>query len=495
MRYLSLFSGIEAVTVAWASLGFEAVAFAEIEAFPCAVLKAHYPDVPNLGDVTKITETVIRQQGPIDLVVFGSPCQDLSIAGKGKGLKGERSSLFYDAVRIITWARRHCGCRFALWENVPGAFTSNQGADFSEVLRLLTGTRQHQPEKWRNAGVAFGQQGLVEWRVLDAQYFGVPQRRRRIFAFADFGDWRGRKPVLFEPGGLRRHPAKGKKKKQDLAGTLEARTRAGGFPGTDGACANHVIPVKTKTVFGGYSGPVKLSPALETTCHDYSRADGFVTVIEPTGFSAWANGERDEVTDGTPPVRCSNRVAAVIPVHDQATRHLGKRGAKQDGKGNGLGIGQPGDPMNTLTAGDKHAVAYCRTTNDALRDAAEDLAPTLRAGNSGGAVTPAVAFAENSRNEVRLENGDGAVTGALTTGGGKAGQGHPAILNSMAIRRLTPLECERLQGFEDNWTRIPWRNKDKLGCPDGLRYKAIGNSMAVPVVRWIGQRIKTVCGD
>lgn len=394
MRYLSLFSGIEAVTVAWASLGFEAVAFAEIEAFPCAVLKAHYPDVPNLGDVTKITETVIRQQGPIDLVVFGSPCQDLSIAGKGKGLKGERSSLFYDAVRIITWARRHCGCRFALWENVPGAFTSNQGADFSEVLRLLTGTRQHQPEKWRNAGVAFGQQGLVEWRVLDAQYFGVPQRRRRIFAFADFGDWRGRKPVLFEPGGLRRHPAKGKKKKQDLAGTLEARTRAGGFPGTDGACANHVIPVRQRPfdmlAFGVY-GEGKMASTVKA--RDYKDATDLVAC----GFSAWANGERDEVTDGTPPVRCSNRVAAVIPVHNQA--------------------------------------------------------------------------------------------------GGKAGQGHPAMLNSMAIRRLTPLECERLQGFEDNWTRIPWRNKDKLGCPDGLRYKAIGNSMAVPVVRWIGQRIKTVCGD
>ena len=200
MRYLSLFSGIEAATQAWKPLGWEAVAFSEIEPFPCAVLDYHYPNVPNLGDITEITEGQIKKLGQIDLVVFGSPCQDLSVAGKRKGLEGERSGLFTTAIKIIKWARKHNGARFALWENVPGAFSSNSGKDFGEVIKLLSGAAV-ECEKWQTSGVAIGKEGLTEWRVLDAKHFGVPQRRRRVFALADFGDWTDRQPILFESAG------------------------------------------------------------------------------------------------------------------------------------------------------------------------------------------------------------------------------------------------------------------------------------------------------
>jgi len=187
MRYLSLFSGIEAATVAWHPLGWECVAVAEIDKFPCALLAHKYPDVPNLGDVSKVTAEDIRALGPIDLVVFGSPCQDLSVAGKRKGLAGARSGLFHVALDIVDWAREHCGARWALWENVPGAFSSQQGRDFATVVEELAGLSECPvpPKGWGNEGAAIGEKAMVEWSTLDAQWFGVAQRRRRVFGLAD----------------------------------------------------------------------------------------------------------------------------------------------------------------------------------------------------------------------------------------------------------------------------------------------------------------------
>ncbi len=170
MKYLSLFSGIEAASIAWKPLGWECVGVSEIEPFPCAVLAHHYPDVPNLGDVTKITEDDIKKLGQIDLVVFGSPCQGLSVAGARKGLDDERSNLFYDAIRVIEYAKRHCGTRFALLENVPGAFSSNKGADFTEVVKHMAGLSDIDTPTngWGKEGAAVGSNGLLEWSVLDA---------------------------------------------------------------------------------------------------------------------------------------------------------------------------------------------------------------------------------------------------------------------------------------------------------------------------------------
>lgn len=205
MKYLSLFSGIEAATAAWTSLGWECAAVSDIDPFACAYLKQCHPEVPNLGDVTLITESDIAALGTIDLVVFGSPCQDLSVAGKRKGLDGERSGLFFAAMRIVGWARQHGGCRFALWENVPGAFSSNSGGDFAVVVGQMAGCESLDvpPKGWGTEGAAIGSQGMVEWSVLDAQWFGVAQRRRRVFALADFGDWASRPPILLEPESLR----------------------------------------------------------------------------------------------------------------------------------------------------------------------------------------------------------------------------------------------------------------------------------------------------
>ncbi len=196
MKVISLFSGIDAASVALLPLGYEFVAFSEIDAHACKVLEHHYPNVPNLGDVTKITENQIRALGQIDLVIWGSPCTDLSINGNRQGLRGEKSGLFWDGIRITEWARQHCGLRFSLWENVPGAFTSNQGRDFAEVVGAMAGieTITAPAEKWQNEGAAVGSKGMLEWACLDAKDFGLAARRNRVFVIVDFGDWRSRPP-------------------------------------------------------------------------------------------------------------------------------------------------------------------------------------------------------------------------------------------------------------------------------------------------------------
>ena len=202
MKNLSLFSGIEACSMAWEPLGWKPVAFAEWEDFPKAVLKHYWPKVPDLDDVTKITEKQIKALGPIDLVVGGSPCQDLSIAGKRAGLRTEegemtRSGLFDHQMRIFEIARKNNGCRFCLWENVPGSFSSNEGRDFAYILgSMVQGEVPVPADGWGNSGICLSERGdrLVEWRVLDAQYMGVAQRRRRVFALLDTGAWWSRPP-------------------------------------------------------------------------------------------------------------------------------------------------------------------------------------------------------------------------------------------------------------------------------------------------------------
>lgn len=407
MRFLSLFSGIEAASVAWESLGWEAVAFSEIEPFPCEVLRQHYPNTPNLGDVTAITEKQIKSLGRIDLVVFGSPCQDLSVAGKREGFNGERSSLFRDAMRVIQWARKNNGCRFALWENVPGAFTSNQGADFTEVLRSLTGAELRQPEKWRNAGVAIGKEGLTEWRTLDAQFFGVPQRRRRIFALADFGDYSRREPVLFESESVQRDSNQSREAQQKVASLTASGVGTCGADDNQ-ACAGHIIPTAfDMTAFGQY-GPGNTASTIKQ--RDYKDATDLVVF----------NPKDDPVHSESVSMPLQAQTAgnsAAIAIHDKATRHKG------------------GDESR----------------------------------NSDGA-------------------GNGQVVGALAVEAGAKQQNY-IFKPEHVVRRLTPIECERLQGFPDNYTQIPWKNKPAENCPDGPRYKALGNSMAVPVMRWIGQQL------
>lgn len=257
MRFLSLFSGIEAASIAWIPLGWECVAVAEIDRFACDLLKKRFPDVPNLGDVTKITREQIQALGHIDVVIAGFPCQDVSIAGKGAGFEDQhgqrtRSGLFHVARKLIRWSR----ARWTVIENVPGLFTSRSGRDFATVVSRLAG-RQFQPPKggWRNAGVAAGPLGLVEWATLDSQYFHVAQRRERVFIVRDSGAWADRPPVLLvRESGLGDPPSRAQARSGTSPRTspcLRASSQSSHRPDTEAFVADVHAPLSTGTSQSG----------------------------------------------------------------------------------------------------------------------------------------------------------------------------------------------------------------------------------------------------
>lgn len=468
MRYLSLFSGIEACTVAWEPLGWEAVAFAEYEDFPKAVLAHRFPNVPDLGDVTKITEEHLKPLGKIDVVVGGTPCQNLSMAGNRKGLKGEASSLFFEFVRIFELARKHNEARYLLWENVPGAFSTHGGHDFRVVLELLAGGSFPVPEDgWKNSGVALGPNGLTEWRVLDAQYFGVPQRRRRIFALLDTGAWWSRQPILFEQEGLRGHIAKGGVKGEGVAGGAEGsvgesciciqgsvigRKESNGPQGsglnvdksfTLNATDHHAVCYENHANDSRVSRSEGVSPALTGRM---GTGGGNVPFVMDKSFTPNSHGGYGE---GVGTLRSAggdlgggseNLVVGTTPIFPKKTGTLVARDAKGPGHHDTLSrlVVEEGPPI----------VMGSSQTNGSI---AIDQSPTLTTMKE----RPLVALKEEVKS---------------------------------VVRRLTPIECERLQGFPDNFTNIPWNGKDI--SPDSRRYKALGNSMAVPVMRWIAERIQ-----
>ncbi len=304
MNYLSLFSGIEAVSVAAKSLNWQAVAFSEIADFPCEVLKYHYPSIQNLGDVKNINGE--KYNGTVDIIIGGSPCQNFSIAGNRKGLYGEHSSLAWEFIRILSEVQP----KWFLWENVPGTLSTNNGEDFKQLLTELS-------------KLGYG----LAWRVLDAQYFGVPQRRRRIFLVGYFGDWRPPAAVFLEQRSMQRNIEESRKKQYKTSSN--------------------------------------------------NRRNAYPSMLEFV-FDCTHGGE-------------------------------------------------------------------CRIYNKC--------------------------------NTLRARNG---------TGGNQV----PLTIKDLSLRKLTPLECERLQGFPDNYTDIPY--KGKKHSPLYKRYEAIGNSMAVPVIEWILKRITIV---
>ena len=460
MRYLSLFSGIEAASVAWLPLGWTCVGVAEIDPFPCAVLAHHYPDVPNLGSVVDITDAQIAALGPVDIVVGGSPCQDLSVAGKRAGLAGERSGLFHQQLRIFHAARHFCGARFLLWENVPGAFSSNRGLDFAVVAGEMAGCRLPVPDDgWGTEGVALGEHGLLEWAVLDAQWFGVAQRRRRVFALLDTGDWTNRSPILLEPDKLRGDSAPIRSARQDApAGTL--RSTDGGGLGTDFDCDGGVISIQGNLIGRDAGGPVGVGVGVGGPMFTLTKADvhGVAHTLRGEGFDA----SQDGTGRGTP----------LVPV----------------------------------------GVALRGRDGGATAELGDEVAFTLRASEGGGDKPHVLAHAFDARQSDVIQYGD--KSGPIDTDGHSIGvlaehYSHdycqdriysssgiaPALNGGMQVRRLTPTECERLQGFRDNYTAIPWHKKPASECPDGPRYKALGNSMAVPVMRWIGKRIAMAVPD
>ncbi|WP_370791852.1 DNA cytosine methyltransferase [Bilophila wadsworthia] len=371
MKYLSLCSGIEAATVAWRPLGWTPVAFSEVERFPCAVLAHHYSDVPNVGDMTKINGR--KYHGTVDLLVGGTPCQDFSVAGKRAGLSGERSRLALDFIRLA----REIAPRWLLWENVPGCLSTNAGIDFGSFAQALADCGYH-----------------LAYRIMDAQFFGVPQRRRRVFLVGYFGDWRPPVAVLFEPHGLRRDTPPRRKTRKDVTQSL---TRSLGTGGQDDNRAQ-----------GGFYVPDIVSQAM--SCK-------------------WSKG-----TSGPAGDEHHNLICPPL-----TTRPYADNDAQQKK----LVVSQYGDIAGALTR-----------LHDSSPCAVALVAPTV------GASGPPYSRTGNSRVESEA-----------------------LVLSGNCVRRLTPRECERLQGFPDDYTLIP-------GASDSARYKALGNSMAVPVMRWIGERIQ-----
>jgi DNA (cytosine-5)-methyltransferase 1 len=254
LKYLSLCSGIEAATCAWHPLGWEAVAFSEIEKFPSQVLAHHYPDVPNWGDMTKFKEW---PDANVDVLVGGTPCQSFSVAGLRKGLDDPRGNLMltYGAI-----ARKYRP-KWVVWENVPGVLSSDGGRDFASFLGLMSGQQIECPASgWKNSGIIPGYESAygLAWRVLDAQYFGVAQRRRRVFVVGYLGDWRRAAAVLFERHSLSGHPAPSREKRKDVAGTITKGAFSGGAGGRpEGADGNHFIAEIAPTLnahFGSKQG-------------------------------------------------------------------------------------------------------------------------------------------------------------------------------------------------------------------------------------------------
>ena len=432
MNYGSVCSGIEAATVAWEPLGWKPSFFSEIDKFPRAILENHYPEIPLHGDFTTIQE---NDYEPIDLRVGGTPCQSFSVAGLRKGMDDDRGNLALEYLRLVG----RLNPRWIVWENVPGVLSSNGGRDFGSFLGALV-----------ELGYSFA------YRVFDAQYFGVAQRRRRVFVIGYLGDWRYPAAVLFESESLCGHPAPSRENRQENTSDVAGSIRDSGS-GT--------------SIFAG-NKHTEIAATLETTCHDYSRADNFHTLVSfqsnATADQAAAAGHN--IAPTMPACSGGNPAIAFNPTQSAKVRSKGEsveisptlgtnlgtavaiQNATRGKSQNGLGISAPNAPMYTLDQGSQHAVA----------------------------------FMENQRGEVRTHD----ITYPVQCAGGKPGQGYQAALVDMQVRRLTPIECERLQGFPDNYTQIPWRKKSVSDCPIGPRYKALGNSMAVPVMAWIGERIQ-----
>lgn len=444
MIFGSVCSGIESASVAWNPLGWQAAFFSEIEKFPSAVLAHHYPDVPNYGDMTKFKEW---PDAKLDVLVGGTPCQSFSVAGLRKGLADPRGNLMLTYLAIAARYRPE----WLVWENVPGVLSSNGGRDFGTFLGGL------------------GQLGYgFAYRILDAQFVGVPQRRRRVFVVGYLGDWRRAAAVLFE-----RHSLSGNtppsREKGKTAPTIPSRSTAGGGLGTDFDCdggliASHVTG--SLTARGGRNGgqanddvdgnklicvatgqagsemAINMAPTLNCN-HE---APYIAHSLRGEGFDASEDGTRRGTPLTVVPTLTSNGDAhsgyrdehGLIPVPIQNAT----RGKDQ----NGLGIG--GDVMFTLDQTSQHAVAFQSSQSG------------VRTGNTHATL--------DSNNGSRRHNG---------------------ILQSMRVRRLTPKECARLQGFPDDYLDITFNGKP--AC-DGPKYRALGNSMAVPCMAWIGSRISAV---
>jgi len=671
MTFGSVCSGIEAASVAWHGMGWRAAWLAEIEPFPSAVLAHHYPDVPNLGDMTTIADKVLSGDvAAPDVLVGGTPCQAFSIAGLRQSLDDSRGQLSLEFVRLanaIDSARSAAGKQPAIivWENVPGVLNTKDNAFGCFLAGLAGESSALQPAggKWTNAGCVFGPQRAVAWRVLDAQFFGVPQRRRRVFVVASARDAFDPAEILFEFDGVRRDIAPSRKTGQETARNAGCGVKAASYSTMNDPvltlCASDHKGVGNQTFCDGKIIAQQIpaqDPAhcLETTSHDYSRADGFNmvsvhclevsdsvmafptelsatqcvaaqnlspclgvghTVSVAYSFDALASNsmksanphsgcrevDLSKTLDSSHPCPSKNQGGIGIV---QATYGIAGNIIGRSLKNGGNGQGYCEDVSYTLTKTDQHGVAYAVTcaSKQQSQSLGFDVASPIMANDYKEPQVVAYAYAGAKQQSYICESSDclnpdqpqcwrvyhpDGVAPALQSGEGRgnavyvpnyicerpvaygisespyvahclragaskadkhesttyviqAGNGFDAsgvcytltatdrhgvaitiaskqqamtcednlastlgandykepqaVCVPMAVRRLMPVECERLQGFPDHYTRIPYRKKTAEDCPDSPRYKALGNSMAVPCMAWIGKRIADYVG-
>ena len=495
--YGSLFTGVGGFDLGFDRAGMECLWQCEIDANCRKLLHRKWPKAKLYDDITTIKASELRR---VDVICGGSPCQDLSVAGKRAGMAGERSGLFREMVRVCKRIRP----RVILWENVDGAFSSNDGRDFAAVLRAFTGLQVEVPvDGWGRAGFIKtpfpAWRWNCAWRLFDAQYFGVAQRRRRVFLVASFGDGSCAE-VLFEPESLRGDSPPSRDAAERIAPTVSARTEGGGGLGTDfdldgGLIAGVAHPLSAEGRDASEDGTGRGTPIIPIafSCKDHGADAG---ALAPT---LRAMGHRDSHMNG------GGQVAIAI-------QEVGKRtGVSTDDKRCGLGIAKAGDPMFTLQAGAQHGVAVAFDTTQITSPenrcnpqpgdpchplSAQAHAPAIAFNPQAGGKQTTLGYDEHtdatlSRSQlpavaiaVRGRDGGGtAEMGDDKSFALRASQGggdKPHVLASMAVRRLTPTECERLMAFPDGHT---------AGFADTVRYKMCGNAVVSNCAHWLGRRI------
>lgn len=551
--YGDVCTGMSAASQAWMPLGATPAFYAEVEAFPCGVLGARFsasrprrpidPDsmptekerkqwaannrelermadrgafgngTPNLGDFTQIDPT---EWGQVEWLVGGTPCQDFSVAGGRIGLSGHRGNLSLAFIGLCHELADHGSLRGAVWENVPGVLSDRKNA-FGCFLGALVGhdapiKSPHGKGRWTDAGVVVGPRARAAWRVLDAQHFGLPQRRRRLFVVVCFGDGPDPVRILLERQGVRRPAAAGSAAGQDIAPTLAGGARSGGGN-------NQAGPIDIATARNAHGGP-----------HGRLDFESETFVVEPIGLSVPAKSLSGTLTAALgrrngQPDNASDDVLIPVAYAPELANTLKASGfdASEDGTGR-----QPAmiahayvpDVAGTLTArssrgggqtntpghnADQALVAHAfslrgRDGENQIEPEVGDVAPALRTGD-GGSSKSFVSYGIAS--DALDRSGEGAAGNAAERAGlgiheelsptliAKRANGVAHALDAIrwAVRRLMPTECEALQGAARDFTRIPWRGKPAEQCPDGPRYKVIGNSMAIAVMAWLGRQI------
>lgn len=564
-KFLSVCSGIEAVSVAWESLDFEPVAYSEIEPFPSAVLAQRYPDVPNLGDMTKYANWQIPS---IDILAGGTPCQSFSVAGKRGSLSDERGNLCLTFCSIAD----KFDPEWILWENVPGVLNTMDNA-FGCFLGQLCGASDAIPpaqgRKHSPCGVVAGPKRTVAWRTLDAQWFGLPQRRRRLFVLAGrgAGNWACADALLpfgeslpgyFTPGGKTRkkassgagtrpegshwdgrtHPSLDARKSgvgmsdqelfaqrgaylvRDISPAVTSKWAKGNGDPTDDERQNLVISLETRLpetekdvapfLYAPPGAYGKKSPVTCCGMYENQRAEmrlyeGLQPTLTCGGGKAGQGSNMVFITFPEKESTCTlyenhaqdSRVTGPLPVSPACTAKWGTGGGNtplvlsQGASTRPLAETRNREPdcaIQLCYPVDMHKLLRADASPSAGSGLGEDGAPAYTLTAQGH--VPGVCYViqgEIADGRRQTQNGMGITENTSYTLTASTVHG---VFTRGFVRRLMPVECERLQGFPDNWTFV--EKKPGSGCPDGPRYKAVGNSMAVLVIRWLGQRMQKV---